>query len=158
MRFRRKSVMTPDTIAGFFTDIPISSIREKTKEDDCIYNHTNKNKISKRNNTIDDLNVIYEGCEYVFGAGGIHMSVESQTAEEDSEWMIIDADVASFYVNLATENDFYPLHLGKMFCTVYNNLYKLRKFNKDEAKRTGNKTLKMIQEGQKLSLVSAYGS
>lgn len=75
----------------------------------------------------DTLNVVVNGFRFDFGTGGIHGSVESQIVKSDDEYMIIDADVASMYPNLAISNQVYPEHLGRKFCDIYKDVYEERK-------------------------------
>lgn len=77
------TVLTPDTIAGYFTDIPISKIKFKDKKG--VYDYCNKNLINKKTGVLKNLNVIYDDCEYVFGAGGLHMSINPAIVESDEE-------------------------------------------------------------------------
>lgn len=90
----RQSVMTADTIPGFFTDIPLSKVKPKLVKNsdgithidpECILKYTNKNQVNKRKGVLETLNVIYDGCEYVFGAGGLHMSISPQIVISDEE-------------------------------------------------------------------------
>jgi hypothetical protein len=67
------------------------------------------------------------GLDFVFGTGGIHASVENEIFTADSEYTIVDLDVASFYPNLAIVNGFYPEHLGQTFIRIYKTLYEQRK-------------------------------
>ena len=39
----------------------------------------------------------------------------------------MDLDVTSYYPNLAIKNGFYPQHLGKTFCSIYQHLFEQRK-------------------------------
>lgn len=67
-----------------------------------------------------------DGMLYVFGTGGIHASRSSEIVSADSENMILDLDVTSFYPNLAIKNGFFPEHLGSEFVTIYEALFKQR--------------------------------
>jgi len=67
-----------------------------------------------------------DGFDFVFGAGGIHGSLERQSVTADDNFDIIDIDVASYYPNLAITNGFYPAHLSADFCKVYKDLFDLR--------------------------------
>lgn len=61
----------------------------------------------------------HNNVKLVYGTGGIHGSIEPGIYEEDANYMIIDADVASLYPNLAIVLGIYPEHLGPEFFTVY---------------------------------------
>lgn len=75
----------------------------------------------------ETLSVQIQGIDVVFGLGGIHASVESQTFVSDDEWVIIDYDVASMYPNLFISNRVYPEHLSENFCDIYKDVYMKRK-------------------------------
>lgn len=81
-------------------------------------------------NVADALNVVVDDLEYVFGTGGIHASVESQTITSNDDYVIIDQDVSSYYPNLAIKNRIYPEHLGETFCDLYEDMYNQRKRHK----------------------------
>jgi len=68
-----------------------------------------------------------DGFKFVFGVGGIHGSVESQTILSDDEFEIIDVDVTSYYPFVGIANKLFPAHLSEMFATVYEELYNERK-------------------------------
>ena len=74
-----------------------------------------------------NLKATVNGFGFVFGLGGIHGSMESVVVESDDEFAIIDLDVTSYYPNLAIANGFYPEHLGKQFCVIYQHLFEQRK-------------------------------
>ncbi|MFU8772139.1 MAG: hypothetical protein ACNA8H_06940 [Anaerolineales bacterium] len=74
-----------------------------------------------------DVSCTINGFTFVFGAGGIHGSVESTIVESDAEYIVEDWDVASYYPNIAIANDLYPEHLGASFCQIYRDVYEQRK-------------------------------
>lgn len=74
-----------------------------------------------------DLNVTVHGLKYVYGVGGIHASVKSQTVITDEEGELWDWDVTSFYPYLAIVNKLYPAHLSEKFCDIYLDVYNQRK-------------------------------
>lgn len=75
----------------------------------------------------DNLNVIVDGFRFDFGTGGIHGSLENTIVREDDTHIIIDADVASMYPNIAIVNRVYPEHLSEKFCDIYEDVYNQRK-------------------------------
>lgn len=104
--------------------------------------------ITETNGVFKDLVAVVDGCEYVFGTGGLHMSVESQIIMSDDKMQIVDLDVASYYPNLAIKNRVYPAHLGEAYCDILENLFNQRKrFSKKDA-RNG---------AYKLALNGVYG-
>lgn len=75
----------------------------------------------------ETLNVIINGLEYVFGLGGLHASVDSETFVSDDKYVILDYDFSSYYPNLFISNNIYPEHLGETFCKIYKDVYEKRK-------------------------------
>jgi len=75
----------------------------------------------------DTLNVRVNGFRFDFGTGGIHGSIESTVVCADDDNIIVDADVASMYPNIAIANRVYPEHLSEKFCDIYNDVYEQRK-------------------------------
>jgi hypothetical protein len=83
--------------------------------------------ITETKGVFKDIAATVDGFTFVFGLGGIHGSVENRVIEADDEWAIVDLDVSSYYPNLCIGNKFYPEHIGETFCTVYKQIYDLRK-------------------------------
>jgi hypothetical protein len=83
--------------------------------------------ITETKGVFTDLTATINGFTFVFGLGGIHGSVESEIIESDSEHIIVDLDVTSYYPNLAITNGFHPAHLGKEFVAIYKYLFEQRK-------------------------------
>ena len=69
------------------------------------------------------LNVIVNGFRLDFGQGGAHASLLSTIVRADDYFKVEDADVSSFYPNMAISNKIYPMHLGETFCTIYKDVY-----------------------------------
>lgn len=62
------------------------------------------------------------GIDFVFGTGGMHASVEKQVFAADSEWAIVDIDVAGMYPANMIANRLYPEHLGEKFVDVFSEI------------------------------------
>ena len=152
--FRHQRVKA-DSIKGFFTKIPINSIYKIVPS---IKPFINTNAINKKTKVLKHLSVIYDEREYVFGAGGLHMSAPAGIYVADEEYDIWDIDVKSYYPNLSIRNRFYPKHLTEAFCDVYEELYDKRisfqQIMKLEPTTIRGLAAKLIQEGIKLSLNS----
>lgn len=69
------------------------------------------------------LNVVVNGFRLDFGQGGAHASLSSTIVKADDYFKVEDADVSSFYPNMAISNKIYPIHLGETFCTIYKDVY-----------------------------------
>lgn len=108
-------------------DVIIPYIRFDDPEFTRILEWFKAQTITETKGVFKDVHCTVRGFQFDFGTGGIHGSVESQIVESDDQWIIEDWDVASFYPNLAITNGFYPEHLGKDFCTIYEDVYQQRK-------------------------------
>jgi len=86
--------------------------------------------------------VEYNGIDYVYGVGGLHASVSNKIIEAKEGYSLVDADVASYYPNLAIKNKFYPKHLSDSFCELYEELYIRRK--SIPKGNSQNKSLKLL--------------
>lgn len=75
---------------------------------------------------LENLKVKLRGFTFKFGAGGMHGSVTKRVARTHGDYIVVDADVASFYPNLAIANNVYPEHLSPQFCGIYLDLYNQR--------------------------------
>lgn len=101
--------------------------------------------ITETNGIFKDLIATVDGCDYVFGTGGLHMSVESQIIVSDDKMQIMDIDVEGFYPDLAVKNRVYPAHLGEAYCDVLEQLGQMRKqFTKKDPR---NGAFKLARNG-----------
>lgn len=82
--------------------------------------------ITQTKGTFADLTAVVDGFTFVFGVGGIHGSIESQTVVSDDEYQIVDIDVKSMYPRIAIVNSMYPQHLGLSYCDIYDSIYEQR--------------------------------
>lgn len=78
--------------------------------------------LKKVKGKVKNLNCIVDGFQFDFGTGGIHGSIDSTIIEEDADHAVLDFDVTSLYPSIAIVNQVYPKHLGKRFCSVYEQL------------------------------------
>jgi hypothetical protein len=146
LEFFRETVIDPEQIKGFFGS------RDKTKSK-CTANITERladtmdpkdvrvhymdgtrttyDKID-RNKPVKylrpvNIHTVVNGFRFDFGAGGIHGSLHNTIVVPDSTQTLRDSDVASYYPNLSIANNFFPFHLGAVFCAVYLGIYNQRK-------------------------------
>lgn len=140
------------------------TVRESINFGDCIFNYI-KFESEQFNNFLEKLkqkvirstkgafsrSVIYKGFRFDYGTGGLHGCIKPGIYESDDDHVIIDSDVASLYPSIAIQNQLYPEHLGKIFCSVYENEIVRPRL---EAKKRGDK---IMADGFKLSANSVYG-
>jgi hypothetical protein len=96
--------------------------KKKRGTDGSEYEHYEEDIIDKRMPPC-----VINKFKFIFGTGGIHGSIDSQTICSTNMHVIKDLDVASFYPNLAIVNRLYPEHLSSAFCDIYKDLYEQRK-------------------------------
>lgn len=97
---------------------------------------------------VHEQEVILNGTTYKFAVGGIHGLYKPGIYVSDEENVILSWDASSFYPWLSIANEFYPEHLGKTFCRVYENIYNERtKYAKNTSRN----------KAYKESLVCIYG-
>jgi hypothetical protein len=135
-----------DVVAGFKALHPMGWVSEEElkakKKGEKQYSYWKNWKVAT------NLNVSINGFRFDFGTGGIHGSVESTIVSDSDTHMIIDADVASMYPNIAIANRIYPEHLSEKFCDIYQDVYNQRK---SYAKNTAENAM------LKLALNGVYG-
>lgn len=101
--------------------------------------------ITETNGVFENLMAEVDGCQYKFGTGGLHMSVESQVVMSNDEMQLVDVDVEGFYPDMAVKNRVYPAHLGEAFCDILDRLGAMRKqFSKKDAR---NGAFKLARNG-----------
>jgi hypothetical protein len=114
-----------DVVAGFKALHPMGWVSEEElkakKKGEKQYSYWKNWKVAT------NLNVTINGFRFDFGTGGIHGSVSNVIVNADDEYMIIDADVASMYPNIAIANRVFPEHLSEKFCDIYQDVYEQRK-------------------------------
>jgi len=87
---------------------------------------------------------------YKLGLGGIHSQEKKLVIESNEDFVLRNADVASYYPSMILEFGLFPRTLGKEWLDIYRNLYDTRL----EAKATGNK---VVNGGLKIALNGSYG-
>jgi hypothetical protein len=101
-------------------------VRFESPEFTRVLNYFKSQRITETKGVFKDLTATVNGFTYVFGAGGIHGSIDSAIVESDDQSEIIDVDVTSYYPRLAIENRVFPAHLGEVFCDIYREVYEER--------------------------------
>lgn len=130
-------------------DCLLPYIKFQTKDFNNLLDMFKSKSVVETKGAIEE-SVIYKGFKYDYGLGGIHGCIKPGIYESNDDYLIIDADVGSLYPSIAVLNGFYPEHLGKEFCKVYEGILKQRLV----AKKAGNMS---ISDALKLSLNSVYG-
>ena len=94
--------------------------------------------------------IIIGKTKYKMGLGGIHDQRKKSVYQTTNNYVIVDADVASYYPSMIIEFGFAPKHIGKRFYDVYKKIYT----DRITAKRTGDK---LKDKSLKLQLNSVFG-
>lgn len=86
----------------------------------------------------------FRGRQYEMGVGGLHSHDDPGIFQTDDEYIIIDADVASFYPNIILINRLKPAHLDDKFLEIYSRLTKERLRIKEEGQLLKATALKIV--------------
>lgn len=84
---------------------------------------------------IKSLKFDINGTTYRMGQGGLHSCESSVNYQSNSEYVLIDRDVASYYPAIILNNNLYPEQLGTKFLMVYGSL-RSRRLAAKKAKNT----------------------
>lgn len=103
--------------------------------------------ITETKGVFDGLSATVNGFQFVFGTGGIHGSIERARVVATESHELIDIDVTSFYPSLAISNRAYPLHLGEIFCDIYQDVKTQRIGYNKKTHPSENKMLKLSLNG-----------
>lgn len=136
----------------YIKDVIFDYISYKSKEFnellDFFKNVTVKDGVTKN---LFKKSVIYKGFQYDYGVGGIHGCIKPGVYSSDSEYIIIDVDVASLYPNIAIKNRLFIEHLGEEFIDLYDKEIVQERLRAKKAGEMG------ISDALKLSANSVYG-
>lgn len=92
----------------------------------------------------------YGGKFYDLGVGGLHSQDSAGKYSSNSEYHIIDCDVASFYPFIMINDEIFPEQLGRDFITVYEDIVRER----INAKKEGNRAM---DYALKIAINSVFG-
>jgi len=87
---------------------------------------------------------------YEIGIGGLHSQEKNLVAESDDEYVMRNADYASYYPYIILNNKLYPEHLGKKFLKIYRNIVETR----IAAKKNGDK---LTADSLKITINGSFG-
>lgn len=74
------------------------------------------------------LSITHKGVKTDYGLGGVHGCIDPGVYESGNGYVIVTADVTSFYPNLAIVNHWSPAHFPtEVFCKLYKNIFEERK-------------------------------
>lgn len=124
--FQTKNVRTKRPFIDL-KDVIFPYVKFERPEFNQVLDWLKNQRITETKGVFKNLNADIDGFKFVFGLGGIHGSIESQSVYSNDEMVIVDLDVASYYPNLAIKNKVYPAHFGVAFCDIYESVYETRK-------------------------------
>ena len=87
-----------------------------------VLNWLREQTITETKGVFTDLIATVNGFDFVFGLGGIHGSVSSETIESTDEMVIVDIDVESYYPSTAIAQRFKPAQYPDLYCDIYAGL------------------------------------
>lgn len=124
--FQTKNVRTNRPFIDL-KDVIFPYVKFERPEFNEVLNWLKSQRITETKGVFKNLKADIDGFKFVFGLGGIHGSIESQSVYSDDEYVIVDLDVKSYYPDLAIQNKVYPAHFGEEFCRIYNDVFTMRK-------------------------------
>lgn len=124
--FQTKNVRTNRPFIDL-KDVIFPYVKFERPEFNEVLNWLKSQRITETKGVFKNLKADIDGFKFVFGLGGIHGSIESQSVYSDDEYVIVDLDVKSYYPDLAIQNRVYPAHFGEEFCRIYNDVFTMRK-------------------------------
>jgi len=105
---------------------------------------------------LSDTDIVIGSTHYQMGIGGLHSREKSQCVRADSDHLLCDLDVASFYPSIILQQQLSPKTMGSAFLKVYRSIVERR----IKAKRAGDKVtadvLKIAVNGSFGKLGSKY--
>ena len=146
-----KKLRSPRDIINF-NDIIFDYIKFESKEFNELLGFLKTVKVlNGETKKLFKKEVIYKGFQYDYGVGGIHGCIKPGAYTSDKDYIIIDADVASLYPNIAIRNRLFIEHLGEEFIDLYDKDIIQERLR---AKAAGEMS---ISDALKLSANSVYG-
>lgn len=133
-----------------FNDIIFDYIKFESEEFNKLLTELKSIKIKETKKAFEK-SVLFKGFKYDYGTGGIHGCIKPGIYESDDKYIIIDADVASLYPNVAIKNRLFIQHLGEIFIELYDKDIVQERLR---AKEAGEMS---ISDALKLSANSVYG-
>ena len=84
---------------------------------------------------------------YTVGIGGLHSNESKVTHRADSNFRILDRDVASYYPAIILNQGLFPSQMGRQFITIYRSIVERRLLAKKEKNNIEADTLKIVING-----------
>lgn len=107
---------------------------------------------------IANVGVSIGNSTYRLGNGGLHSSEKQQAIKSNSDYILIDRDVASYYPTIILNCGLFPTHLGENFLTVYRALVERRLAAKAAKNSAVAEALKITINGTFGKLGSPYST
>lgn len=98
-----------------------------------------------------DTPVVIGETSYAMGIGGLHSTEANRAVVSDEDFVLIDADVASYYPAIILSLGLYPEAIGPRFLEIYRSI----RDDRVKAKKAGDKTK---DKGLKIALNGTFGS
>lgn len=110
-----------------FKDVILPKIKYQTKPFQETLDWFNAQTVWMGRSERPKLETVLGGLHFVFGAGGVHASVEKKYFKTTDDFVIRDVDVGAMYPAVCITNGFAPEHLGQAFTAAYRQLAADRK-------------------------------
>lgn len=125
------------------------NIEFKTKKLQRLKRKIENTVVVAENNFAFHETIQFGNCEYKLGVGGLHSVDGPAIFKSDDNYLIQDADVASYYPNIIINNEIKPAHLDSNFTKVLSDITQERV----QAKKTDP----VKAAGLKITINSIFG-
>jgi hypothetical protein len=99
---------------------------------------------------LSDAKIVLGSSTYQMGLGGLHSTESNRAVHSDDDFILIDADVASYYPAIIMTLGLFPPAIGEVFLPVYGGI----KIDRLTAKKLKDKAR---DKGLKISLNGLFG-
>lgn len=144
----------PQVRAGVFRYQPPAFLKFQTTEMQAMFERVKQAEfrvgadgVVRMPDSLEGATVALGGSLYRMGIGGLHSSEASTTHRSDSEYILIDRDVTSYYPNIILLTGLFPKHMGQHFAKVYRSIYERRVAAKHSGDKNTSETLKIVLNG-----------
>lgn len=149
-----RRVYKPDIVPGAFYYTAPSYIRFESRELQALLVGTQQAPFVvtpagevRAPEVLEGAKLLIGKGQYRVGLGGLHSSEKHVVHLSDDEYVLVDRDVTSYYVNIILGCKLYPKHLGRVFLEVYGELYEERLAAKKAGDKNTAESLKVVVLG-----------
>jgi hypothetical protein len=162
-RRRLKAPILPNDVTFRYT--PPSYIKFKDEKLNSILNLVTNHEFEldgrgsvKLPKELRDIKIDLGYSVYNIGIGGLHSTEKKQSIIPNTNQILADRDVESYYPSIVLNEELYPKQLGESFLDVYQSIVTERLKAKKEGNKLVSESLKIVINGSFGKLGSKYSA